>query len=262
MQTVETIKVKGEATLHQWRAMLNEQPDEVKTWGVAAGGAVVGALAVTAVARGVVALLATLASPPVALTVGAVAGGALAWSYRQSGQATGAAGHPASNSAAGDLPLAEVPIVTADALDAGTVEVDESIPQVVPTPTDTIQPEVPVATAVSTSIEPDVDESIVLEPPQMVAQQTDTPIAQPDVVSPAPVVEEPTPDNLEVISGIGPVYARRLHAAGVHTFAQLADLSVERIHEIIAPVRSSHMIDAERWISAARQLAAQNPPSI
>lgn len=72
---------------------------------------------------------------------------------------------------------------------------------------------------------------------------------------PAPV--EIKPDDLEVIDGIGPVFAKRLHAAGIETFAQLAELSPERIHKIIGSVRTSHMIDAEGWIAEARTRAAR-----
>jgi large subunit ribosomal protein L21 len=70
---------------------------------------------------------------------------------------------------------------------------------------------------------------------------------------PAPVAIQP--DDLEVINGIGPVFAGRLRAAGIETFAQLAELTPDRIREIIAPIRSSHMIDAEGWIAEARTLS-------
>jgi hypothetical protein len=46
--------------------------------------AVVGGVTVAAVAKGVMAVVATLATPPVAVTVGALAGGALGWSFVQS----------------------------------------------------------------------------------------------------------------------------------------------------------------------------------
>ncbi len=81
MQTLETIKSKSQETVNNLLEKGKEQPEEVKTWGVTAGGAVVGAVAVAAVAKGVLALLATLASPPVALTIGAIGGGVLSWNY-------------------------------------------------------------------------------------------------------------------------------------------------------------------------------------
>lgn len=67
-----------------------------------------------------------------------------------------------------------------------------------------------------------------------------------------PIAVDATPDNLEAINGIGPVFARRLREEGVIRFDQLAALTPERIRAIIAPIRSGHMIDAERWIAEAR----------
>ncbi|MBI1296938.1 hypothetical protein GC175_18455 [bacterium] len=71
----------------------------------------------------------------------------------------------------------------------------------------------------------------------------------------APVLIKAEPDSLEAIHGIGPVFARRLREEGIEYFEQLAQLTPERIHAIIAPIRSSHMIDAERWIDEARTFA-------
>ncbi|MEZ4713385.1 MAG: hypothetical protein R3A44_39730 [Caldilineaceae bacterium] len=197
MQTVEMMRTKGQDTVRRWSAKINEQPDEFKTWGITAGSALVGALTVTAVAKGVVAVISTLASPPVALTVGAVGGGILSWNYMQGRLSTAGSGYGASDEQTVALPLEEVPIMTMDALNTGVTE--------------------PVG----------MDMNAI-------------------------------PDNLEVISGIGPVYASRLHAAGIYTYSQLAELTSERIHKIIAPVRSSHMIDAARWITEAQQLAARD----
>lgn len=88
MQTLETVKVRGQASLANLVEKAKEQPDDVKTWGVTAGGAIVGAVALTAVASGVLAVLATLAAPPVALTVGAIGGGVLGWNYMRNRQTT------------------------------------------------------------------------------------------------------------------------------------------------------------------------------
>lgn len=84
MQTIETLKAKSQETFNSLLEKSKEQPEEVKTWGVTAGGAVVGAIALAAVAKGVLAILATIASPPVALTVGAIGGGVLSWNFIQS----------------------------------------------------------------------------------------------------------------------------------------------------------------------------------
>ena len=90
MQTLETIKSRSQET---WNTLLEkgkEQPDDVKRWGVTAGGAIVGAVIVPAVAKGVVAILATLTAPPIALTVGAVGGGVLGWNWMQESTAASA----------------------------------------------------------------------------------------------------------------------------------------------------------------------------
>lgn len=79
MQTVETIKQRSQKTVNNLLEMGKDQPEEVKTWGATAGGAVVGAVTLAAVAKGVVAILSTLTAPPVALTVGALGGGLLGW---------------------------------------------------------------------------------------------------------------------------------------------------------------------------------------
>lgn len=83
MEQVNKLKEQSQAGLKRLREAGESQPDDVKLWGVTAGTAIVGGVTVAAVAKGVVAVLATLANPPVALTVGAIAGGALGWSYMQ-----------------------------------------------------------------------------------------------------------------------------------------------------------------------------------
>ncbi|MEZ4709147.1 MAG: hypothetical protein R3A44_18210 [Caldilineaceae bacterium] len=53
MQMLETLKSKGQTSFTNLVSAANEQPDDVKLWGVTAGSAVVGAVAVNAAARGV-----------------------------------------------------------------------------------------------------------------------------------------------------------------------------------------------------------------
>ncbi len=71
----------------------------------------------------------------------------------------------------------------------------------------------------------------------------------------APAVDV-QPDNLTQISGIGPVYRRKLHEAGVKTFAQLAALTPEELTAIIQP--ADYQKPAfEQWTADAERLAAQ-----
>lgn len=60
-------------------------------------------------------------------------------------------------------------------------------------------------------------------------------------------------DNLEVIRGIGRVFAQRLNAAGIYTFADLAAQTPQQLRAIIGPVRSAAMVNPEAWIAEARQ---------
>jgi len=62
------------------------------------------------------------------------------------------------------------------------------------------------------------------------------------------------PDNLEVINGIGPTYARRLREAGIKTFADLTNQPPERLREITG-LKTWQAADPADWISEARQLA-------
>ena len=188
MQTLESIKSASQERFSSLVEQGQEQPDDVKTWGVTIGAAAVGAVTLTAVAKGVVAVLSTIASPPVALTIGALGGGALGWNYMH------------------NRPTAERS-VTVDAETADDVADGE-------------QPAEPVT----------VSEPVALEPGAA--------------------------DDLEAIAGIGPVYADRLRMAGIQTYAQLAEITPEHIHEIIGPVRSGSMAVAESWIAEAQALTA------
>jgi predicted flap endonuclease-1-like 5' DNA nuclease len=61
-------------------------------------------------------------------------------------------------------------------------------------------------------------------------------------------------DRLEEIEGIGPAYAKRLNETGIHSFAQLAELTPERVREIIKP-ESWQKIEPEEWIAQAAAMA-------
>ncbi|MCB0071146.1 MAG: DUF4332 domain-containing protein [Caldilineaceae bacterium] len=192
MQTVESIKTAGQERLSSLVEKGKEQPEDVKTWGVTIGAAALGAVTVTAVAKGVVAVLSTIASPPVALTIGALGGGALGWSYMHNyptGARSVTVGAETDVDTGNDAAVGEQPA--------------ESVP---------------------------VLESVALDPDAA--------------------------DNLEAITGIGPVYADRLRKAGIQTYAQLAELTPEHVQQIIGPIRSGSMIDAQSWIAEAQQLSA------
>lgn len=60
------------------------------------------------------------------------------------------------------------------------------------------------------------------------------------------------PDDLTVIKGIGPVFARRLAEAGYASFVALAGASPDHLREV---THATPMADPEDWIAQARQLA-------
>ena len=117
MQTLETLKNKSQESVANLVELGKQRPDEVKLWGVTVAAGVGGALATATVAKGIVTVFATLASPPVAITVGALGGGALGWRWiQQQTQNTAAEqGHDL------DLGLSE-----ASMPEGGTTEVDSA----------------------------------------------------------------------------------------------------------------------------------------
>lgn len=83
----------------------------------------------------------------------------------------------------------------------------------------------------------------------------EAPVVTPDL----PIVEPPhTRDELKRINGIGPVFEKRLYEAGINSFAELAALSPERIHEIInVEGTTEKMFIPESWIAQARTFAEE-----
>lgn len=66
-------------------------------------------------------------------------------------------------------------------------------------------------------------------------------------------VEEPQRDDLTVIDGIGPTFASRLQDAGITTYAELANLSVEQVREITHV--AEWQANPSEWIASAASLA-------
>ena len=61
-------------------------------------------------------------------------------------------------------------------------------------------------------------------------------------------------DKLQAISGIGNVFAQRLNAANIFTYAQLAQVAPEQLREIVQ-AKEFQQIDTAGWIEQARSLA-------
>lgn len=114
---MQTLKTRSQESLSHLVDLGKQQPEQVQHWGVTAAAALAGALALTAVAKGVLGVVGTLAYPPVALTVGALGGGIFGWSFMQkrAEESTASAGDKAST----DVVTAPEPdVVTSTATDA------------------------------------------------------------------------------------------------------------------------------------------------
>jgi predicted flap endonuclease-1-like 5' DNA nuclease len=92
-------------------------------------------------------------------------------------------------------------------------------------------------------------------------QEKATPSAQVEMVAPAPApvpdeIEQPKPDNLKRIEGIGPKISGLLQAAGIMTFAQLADTGVERLEQIVEDAGIGKIANPSTWPEQAALAAA------
>jgi predicted flap endonuclease-1-like 5' DNA nuclease len=91
-----------------------------------------------------------------------------------------------------------------------------------------------------------------------VAEEVEPP-EPPSPVAEAPPAVPPTPlkpDDLKVIEGIGPKISGLLHAAGVRTFAQLANTDVERLRQILVDANLTRLADPGTWPEQAALAAA------
>jgi NADH-quinone oxidoreductase subunit I len=74
---------------------------------------------------------------------------------------------------------------------------------------------------------------------------------------PAEATPPTQPDNLEIIEGIGPKFASVLRAAGITTFAKLADTDEERIRQILQEASPNllRLARTSTWAQQARMAA-------
>lgn len=69
-------------------------------------------------------------------------------------------------------------------------------------------------------------------------------------------------DDLKRIKGIGPVMERSLNEAGIHSFAQLANLTKPEIDQLTAAIAAfPGRIEREDWVGSARRLLEAEQPS-
>ena len=74
--------------------------------------------------------------------------------------------------------------------------------------------------------------------------------------APAPAVRTSEKDDLKIIRGVGPAIERKLNAAGIHTFAALAQLSTAELESILGN-QVKRLQNENDLIAQAKQLARQ-----
>ena len=78
-----------------------------------------------------------------------------------------------------------------------------------------------------------------------VAIETEAPAAEPATRAAATM----TADDLTEIKGIGPVFAERLHQAGITTFADVAKASADHLREV---THATSVANPDEWIAQAK----------
>ena len=106
--------------------------------------------------------------------------------------------------------------------------------------------------AVADQTEAGAEQADEAEPAAEAEAATDTP-PEPETVA---AEEAASADDLTDVNGIGPKYSEILTAAGITTFAALAETSVERLQEVITEAGSTTAGNEETWPEQARFLAA------
>lgn len=83
-------------------------------------------------------------------------------------------------------------------------------------------------------------------------QESPAPAAKPPAPVPPtlPRSREASPDPLQEIAGIGPVYARRLQESGIRTFRELASLSADEVRAKAG--LEEWQGDVDSWIAQAQ----------
>src|SRR5690606_27490443 len=61
-------------------------------------------------------------------------------------------------------------------------------------------------------------------------------------------------DNLEVISGVGPVLAEKLNSVGIYRFEQIANWTEGNVREFDELLSFGGRIEREEWITQAKTL--------
>ena len=81
--------------------------------------------------------------------------------------------------------------------------------------------------------------------------------ASPSVDAAGPIFQAPAgqKDDLKLISGVGPVMESRLNAAGITTWAQLAEMSSDDVAKLESHLSFPGRVARDQWIKQAEALA-------
>ena len=145
-------------------------------------------------------------------------------------------------------------LVKLDQADIEVAVIPEPAPVAESAPTASEKPaSAPPKAAASARPEPMVE--VVAEPP-VATSTAELPAAVNDEPPPtARIVEAPIelpPDDLKLVSGIGPALEKKLNACGIFTYRQLAVLGDEEIERIEAAIKSFGRIRRDDWVGQAR----------
>lgn len=80
---------------------------------------------------------------------------------------------------------------------------------------------------------------------------------KPDTSITTPLINRRGQDNLQAINGIGPVFAKRLNEAGIHTFEQLSQLPPEKMEKILGTLYKRFFSEDNTIIAQAKEFANQ-----
>jgi predicted flap endonuclease-1-like 5' DNA nuclease len=123
----------------------------------------------------------------------------------------------------------------------------EPVVVVEPEPVAVVEPE-PVAV-----VEP--EPVVVVEPEPVAIVEPEPAIAEPVIAAAAPKPSQP--DDLKLISGIGPALEKKLRKQGISSYRQLAALNDMDIARIEASIKFAGRIRRDNWIGQAKTLHFQ-----
>ncbi len=147
----------------------------------------------------------------------------------------------------------------------GLVKLDQAGAEAIPTSEAT--PPVPKPASAPPAVgsaRPEIVVEIAPEPvtssvAELPAELVVAPVAEPPAAPAVVTSAESPPDDLKLISGIGPALEKKLNACGVFTYQQLAALGDEEIERIEATIKSFGRIRRDDWMGQAREQHLRKP---